>query len=157
MSTEDKPSNVYYEERRGQIVSAFSGELQKAGFSVPDENIVKILDARRHKLIRRTKPRRRGISICVHSKVHCAIIRDLGKHIKPLIKRTLFILCKICLEVLSEEDSELLEQHRSLKKRLHSLCDEVSTKRNCSAAKIQETARSSYQTTQETLVRVSQL
>lgn len=61
MSTENKPSdNNYYEERRHQIVSAFSGELQKAGFSVPDEGITKILDTRHHKLLRRTKSHRQG-------------------------------------------------------------------------------------------------
>jgi len=84
MSTENKPSNVYYEERRGQIASAFSGELQKAGFSVPDENIVKILDARRHKLIRRTKLRRQGISMCVHSKAYYAqLLETLVNTINP--------------------------------------------------------------------------
>ena len=73
MSTEDKPGNVYYEERRDQIISAFSGELQKAGFSVPDENIAKILDKRRHKLIRRTKPRRQGMSKYTEVLVLCTI------------------------------------------------------------------------------------
>ena len=56
---------------------------------------------------------------------------------------------------LSEDDIELVKQHRLLKKRLRSLCDELVVKRESSAIKIQETARSYHQSVHDTMVSSS--
>ena len=56
------------------------------------------------------------------------------------------------MQYLSEDDIELVKQHRLLKKRLRSLCDELVVKRESLAVKIQETARSYQQSVHEAMV-----
>lgn len=56
------------------------------------------------------------------------------------------------VQSLSEDDIELVKQHRLLKKRLRSLCDEVVVKRESSAIKIQESARGYHQSVHEAMV-----
>lgn len=56
---------------------------------------------------------------------------------------------------MSEGDIEFVKQHRLLKKRIRSLCDELVVKRESSAIKIQETARSYHQSVHEVMVSSS--
>lgn len=67
MSTSTNASGskiVFYEDRRDEIVVSFREELQKAGFSVQDEDIARILDKRHQKIVRRSiKTSHQGIDI----------------------------------------------------------------------------------------------
>ena len=54
-SNTPRSEHVFYEDRRGEIVDSLRNELQKAGFSVQDEEIGKILDKRHKKIIHRRK------------------------------------------------------------------------------------------------------
>jgi len=68
-STDDSGSkNVFYEDKRDEIVASFREELQKADFSVQDKDITRILNKRHQKIIRRNKINSQGIlysnSIC---------------------------------------------------------------------------------------------
>ena len=56
-----RSEHVFYEDRRDEIVASFKSELQKAGFSVQDEEIGKILDKRHKKIDRRQKAVPQGI------------------------------------------------------------------------------------------------
>ena len=57
--------NAYYEDKRDELVALFRAELLKAGFSVQDEEIGKILDKRHKKIARRNKTTPQGTSALV--------------------------------------------------------------------------------------------
>lgn len=57
-----RSEHVFYEDRRDEIVDAFKSELHKAGLSVQDEEIGKILDKRHKKIVRRHKTIPQGIN-----------------------------------------------------------------------------------------------
>ena len=59
------------------------------------------------------------------------------------------------MQCLSEDDIELVKQHRLIKKRLRSLCDELVAKRESLAVKTQETARSYQQSVHEAMVNLT--
>ena len=54
--------NVFYEDKRDEIVASFRTELLKAGFSVQDEEIGRTLDKRHKKVVRRNKTIHQGMS-----------------------------------------------------------------------------------------------
>lgn len=128
--------NVFYEDKRDELVENFREEFVKAGFSVQDEDIGRVLDKRHKKITRRNKTTPQGR--CHHWLS--------GRY---ALSNSIWVILEQCL---SEDDIELVKQHRLLKKRLRSLCDELVAKRESSALKIQEAASSYHQSVHETMV-----